>query len=616
MVKTPSFFDNVSSLPSSDRDGGTSAVAEASSGHLCRANEPMVRDLLTCARGLAFAWHAPLAAPHIPPEIGSRLAGTYDGRHPFDIWLDDDVVHTSDRPLLEGWIAKLKTHAVRCGEGCLRLRDRQDRLHWYRLAWLGRGPRTDRHFVASLTQVDAVVRAVRAQGAPFGWEAPMCCDMPHFQAEAERLLRQPGECAFVCLNVERFRRFNRQWGYAAGDRLLHTLIRETRRLLQPDDALGHVAADRFVVCLRGGRKRAEAFVAALCSTMLPVQLENAEDGPQARLVCGMRLVCPGEEGSVRQFCDQAGEALRTVKGDWLRSYAWYDVALETGIEHELLVESRMRGALAQQEFLPVFQPRVCLRDGRVVGAEVLARWQHSAAPLMPPDIFVPLFERNGFIIRLDYAIWESACRLLREWLDAGLRPPRLSLNVSRVHFQEGALVPVLRDLLAAYRLLPSQLELEITESTCAVDERTFLPAMQSLHDAGFPLALDDFGAGYSSVTNLCQLPFDVLKLDKGLLDDCLNHARRRALLHHVIPLGHAMGMEVVAEGVQNVEQARFLLDCGCDQAQSHLFCRPLSAEDFRRRCLESDAPFLPDETAGQAAATDPDEQDRGAPHAG
>lgn len=616
MSETPFNNDDALSPSFPDPDGDPSAVAESLSGLLCRVNGPEWRQLLTCARGLAFAWHAPLASPLVPPEIGRRLAGTYDGRHPFDVWLDDEVVHTSDRALLRDWIVALKKHASRCGEGCLRLRDRHDRLHWYRLAWLGRGPRRNRRFVASLTQVDAVVRAVRAQGASFGYEAPMCCDMPHFQAVAERLLRQPGECVFVSLNVERFRRFNRQWGYAMGDHLLQTLIRQMRRLLQADDALGRMAADRFVVCLRGGRRRAEAFVATLCSTMLPAQHAEAGNELQARLVCGMRLVSPGEEGSVRQFCDQAGEALRTVKGDWLRRYAWYDVALETGIEHELLVESRMHGALAQQEFLPVFQPRICLRDGSVSGAEVLARWQHSAASLMPPDNFVPLFERNGFIVRLDYAIWESACRLLREWLDAGLRPPRLSLNVSRVHFQEGALVPVLLDMLAAYRLEPSQLELEITESICTVDERTFLPAMQRLHDAGFRLALDDFGVGYSSVTNLCQLPFDVLKLDKGLLEDCLNHARRRALLHHVIPLGHEMGLEVVAEGVQNLEQVRFLLDCGCDQAQSHLFCRPLSAEDFRRRCLESDAPFLPDETAGQAAATDPDEQDRGAPHAG
>lgn len=569
------------------------------------------RDVLTCARTLAFAWNAPLESAHVPPEWSLRLAGTYDGRHPFTVWLDDDVVHASDRPLLEGWIAKLKTHAARCGEGCLRLRDRQDRFHWYRLAWLGRGPRTGRRFVASLAQVDAVVRAVRAKSAFSDRETLMLCDMPHFQAEAERLLRQPGECVFLCLDMERFRRINRQFGYEAGDQLLRGLAREALRLLQPDEALGHMTADRLVLCLRGGRERAEAVAAALCSTMHSTLHEDFGDGPQARLVCGMRLVRPGEAGSVRQFCDQASEALRTVKGDWQRCHAWYDAVLETRIEHELLVESRMRGALAQQEFLPVFQPRICLRDGRVVGAEVLARWRHSDEALMPPDNFVPLFERNGFIIRLDYAIWESACRLLREWLDAGLQPPRLSLNVSRVHFQEAGLVPVLQDLLTAYGLSPSRLELEITESACAVDETTFLPAMQRLHDAGFLLALDDFGAGYSSVTNLCQLPFDVLKLDKGLLDDCLNHARRRALLHHVIPLGQEMGMEVVAEGVQNGEQVRFLLDCGCDLAQSHLFCRPLPAEAFRRRCLESDAPFLPGETASEQ---DADGRAGSAPH--
>lgn len=571
------------------------SVAPAAAPSLPAAPAGEAQTALACARTLILAWRAPLAAPYVPSELTRRLAGNYDGRHPLVVWLEDEVVHVEDRPLLRRWIARLERDAPRGGEGCLRLRHRDNRFHWYRLAWMGQGKRRNRRFTASLSRVDAVVEALRVEeersSRDFLREA---CHMDRFCARAWPLLHRDGEHAVVSFDLGRFRYFNRQYGYDEGNALLRDMARLAHGVLRPDELLGHVAADSFVVCLLGGRERVESFMDDLRAALrhgLPTL-------PELHVSFGIRLLAPGEVGSVRLFCDQAREALKTVKGSYLREYAFYDVGLGQRLDHEQLVESNMKAALAQREFLPVFQPRVRLRDGSVAGAEVLARWQHGPALRIQPNNFVPLFERNGFIVRFDYYMWQSACRLLRQWLDAGLHPPRLSLNVSRIHFQQTPLVDVLGNLLETYALPASLLELEITESACA-DEADLLPVMRRLRDAGFLLALDDFGAGYSSVASLCRLPFDVLKLDKTLLDDCLNNSRQHVLLRHVIPLGREMGMEVVAEGVESVEQAHFLQECGCELAQSFLFSRPLSAEAFRRRCLESDAPFLPGEAAGE-----------------
>lgn len=600
MRKSP---DIAPGCPPAARDDCAVSVASSDAD----APAGAVRTALACARTLILTWRAPLASPSVPPELSHRLAGRYDGRHPLLVWLEDEVAHVEDRPLLRRWIERLKRDAPRAGEGCLRLRHRDNRFHWYRLAWMGQGARRNRRFVATLGRVDAVAEAVRGEeersSRDFLREA---CRMDRFCARAWPLLHDEGEHAFVSFDLGRFRYFNRQYGYDEGNALLRGVARLAHGVLRPGELLGHVSADRFVVCLLGGRERVESFMNDLRAALQ----HGFPSLPELHVSFGIRLLAPGEMGSVRLFCDQAREALKTVKGSYLREHAFYDAGLGRRLDHEQLVESNMKAALAQKEFLPVFQPRVRLRDGSVAGAEVLARWQHGPTLQLLPNNFVPLFERNGFIVRFDYYMWQSACRQLRQWLDAGLQPPRLSLNVSRIHFQQTPLVEVLGNLLETYALPASLLELEITESACA-DEADLLPVMRRLREAGFLLALDDFGAGYSSVASLCRLPFDVLKLDKSLLDDCLNNNRQHVLLRHVIPLGREMGMEVVAEGVESVEQANFLLDCGCELVQSFLYSRPLSAEAFRRRCLESDAPFLPGEAAGEE---EPDGQGGCVPH--
>ena len=563
--------------------------AEATLPKCCRYCEAVrFRAALASTRTLVLEWRPPLEMTYASPEIMRNFAGTYDGRHVFVVWLDDEVVHADDRHVLEDCLRRLRRGDAGGGEFRLRLRDRENHFLWYKVAWLCTGGSEARRFIATINNVDKAVRDeqnLRFRDACDGLTG--IPNMGTFCALAQVLLHEPVPHAIICFDVGRFKHFNKKYSYEEGNRLLRAIAFIASGMLQRGEVIGHVAVDIFAVCLRGGRERARHFVEGLCDTLH----HGYSSKMDVRLYFGTRVVEPGEEGQVRQFYDQAREALKTVKGSYLRHHAFYDASLEHKLDCEQLVESNMVEGIVQHQFVPFFQPRVSMCSGRIVGAEVLARWQQSPGVQISPDNFVPLFERNGFIVRFDHYMWECACRQLRAWLDQGLTPPRLSLNVSRIHFQDADMADFLLGLLESYRVPPSLLELELTESAFVDNEMHAWPTMDRLHKAGLTFSIDDFGTGFSSITTLCLLPFDVLKLDKRLLVNCLSNPRLRTLLHHLVPLGQEMGMEVVAEGVETVEQARFLMECGCDQAQGFLFSRPLGAEDFTRRCLEVDGPF-------------------------
>lgn len=563
--------------------------AEATLPKCCRYCEAVrFRTALASTRSLVLEWRAPLEPAYVSPEIVRDFAGAYDGRHVFVVWLEDEVVHADDRHILEDCLRRLRQGDAGGGEFRLRLRNRENHFLWYRIAWLSTGRAEDKRFIATINNVDKAVRD--EQNLRFRDAYDSLTGIPNmdtFCALARVLLRDPVPHAVICFDVGRFKHFNKKYSYEEGNRLLQAIAFIASGMLQRGEVIGHVTVDIFAVCLRGGRGRARHFVEGLCDTLH----HGYSSKMDVRLYFGTRVVEPGEEGQIRLFFDQAREALKTVKGSYLRHHAFYDASLGHRLDCEQLVESNMVEGIVQHQFVPFFQPRISMRSGDLVGAEVLARWQQSPDVQISPDNFVPLFERNGFIVRFDHYMWECACRQLRAWLDQDLTPPRLSLNVSRIHFQDAEIADFLLNLLENYRVPPSLLELELTESAFVGNEMHARPTMDRLREAGMTFSIDDFGTGFSSITTLCLLPFDVLKLDKGLLVNCLSNPRLRTLLHHLVPLGREMGMEVVAEGVETVEQARFLLECGCDQAQGFLFSRPLAAEDFTRRCLEVDGPF-------------------------
>ena len=280
--------------------------------------------------------------------------------------------------------------------------------------------------------------------------------------------------------------------------------------------------------------------------------------------------------------DRASLAKKTAKDTINQKYSFYDESHLKNVLQNKEIENSMLQALKDEEFKLYFQPKCSFDKNAITSAEVLVRWQNRKRGIIPPDEFIPIFEHNGFIIKLDFYVLEKALQTLRSWLDEGLKPYKLSINFSRLHLKDELSLPKIKILLDFYKIPASLIELEITESAVMNNTPEAKKFVQGLHDLGISVAMDDFGAGYSSLNVLKDLPFDTLKIDKEFLRDFGTNHRTSAVLEGIITMLKNMKTCVVAEGVETKEQADFLTTLKCDLAQGFLYYQPMQAEEFKK----------------------------------
>lgn len=243
----------------------------------------------------------------------------------------------------------------------------------------------------------------------------------------------------------------------------------------------------------------------------------------------------------------------------------------------------MQKALLNNEFMMFLQPKHSISTGKIIGAEALARWKHPTRGMVSPAEFIPVFEENGFIIKLDTFIWEEACKRIRKWIDCGISPVPVSVNISREYVHTFDVTSMLLKLVEKHDIPISLLELEITESADSIGVEEIVRKLKS---SGFKMLMDDFGSGYSSLNMLKNTPFDVLKIDKSFLDEFMDTDRGRKIIEHTISMSQDIGLDIIAEGVETNEQAQFLSQCGCDAAQGFFYSKPIPADEFDKRLLE------------------------------
>ncbi|MBO5487678.1 MAG: EAL domain-containing protein, partial [Eubacterium sp.] len=248
--------------------------------------------------------------------------------------------------------------------------------------------------------------------------------------------------------------------------------------------------------------------------------------------------------------------------------------------HEQEIENDMERALEARQFSVYIQPKYDVRDAKIVGGEALVRWIHPSKGMVPPGDFISIFEKNGFIIRLDYYVWEETCKVLSELKKKGLGGKPVSINVSRAHFYGVDLQEKLQELIAKYELSPDELELEITETICAEDPDIIYKKIRELQEAGFKVAMDDFGSGYSSLNMLKEMPLDIIKMDLKFLDGGDNEEKSRNILQTLITLAQSLKLSVVVEGVETKEQTEFLQRIGSFYAQGYYFSRPVDCKTY------------------------------------
>ena len=242
----------------------------------------------------------------------------------------------------------------------------------------------------------------------------------------------------------------------------------------------------------------------------------------------------------------------------------------------------MESALNSRQFEVFYQPKFNLRSNRICGAEALVRWNHPTLGLLPPEKFIPLFERNGFITRLDRYIWENVAVTIQDWDLRGIPLVPVSVNVSRADIYNDDLDASLVDIRKRYQIKPSLLHLEITETAYTEDHRQLCDVVTNLRNAGFTIEMDDFGSGSSSLNMLNELPIDILKLDMKFLKKGLERGKRRSILSFVVSLARWLDLQVTAEGVESAEQVEKLRNVGCNFAQGYYFSPPLPRLEFEQ----------------------------------
>ncbi len=283
---------------------------------------------------------------------------------------------------------------------------------------------------------------------------------------------------------------------------------------------------------------------------------------------------------VRLMCDYANMAKNSVKGNHINNIEFYTEGMKNRIIEELNIENDMEKALEEEQFAMYLQPKYNIGDGSVVGAEALARWIHPSKGFIKPFKFIPLFEKNGFIIHLDAYIWEQACKSIRKWIDFGMEPIPISVNVSRVNLKNPRLIDILDNLIDKYKIEKKYLELEITETVYYDDQQGLVNVLEKLKSSGYTLLMDDFGSGFSSLSMLKNTPFDVLKIDRNFLNETMITDRGKKIIQHTICLSNDIGMNIVAEGVETKEQADYLFECGCNVAQGYYYSKPVTISNF------------------------------------
>ncbi|CAN2970748.1 diguanylate cyclase [Pseudomonas sp. PM2] len=399
------------------------------------------------------------------------------------------------------------------------------------------------------------------------------------QALASAQVHKRG-CALLLMDLDHFKIINDSLGHNVGDQLLKLVAERLSGLFGPGVTLARLGGDEFAVLAESCPQVVQA--AALAQRMLNAMKDPfIFDGNQLFISASIGIsLFPSDALSAEQLLRNADSALFKAKSAGREGYALYTEELTAHAQHRVEIAGELRRALDQHELRVYYQPVHDLHDSRLVGVEALVRWQHPERGLVPPGEFIPIAERTGLIADIDAWVMDQACRQMCQWLADGAPLSFIAINVSSRLFARRELYEQVAQVLHATGLDPAFLELEVTESAVMDDPEVALEQLHRLRELGLRLAIDDFGTGYSSLLRLKRLPVQKLKIDQGFVAGLPWDEDDAAIVRVVIALAKSMGMQVHAEGIEQVEQARFLLDQECDMGQGYWFGRPMPADEI------------------------------------
>lgn len=398
------------------------------------------------------------------------------------------------------------------------------------------------------------------------------------QAMAETT-EQGGFFSLMFIDLDGFKPVNDAFGHHLGDRLLREVALRLREQLRSQDTLARIGGDEFVLLVRLSEPDDAPQVAARQVSLLSKPFRVDEHDLQISASVGIALF-PGNGLTAEELLMNADAAMYHAKGAGKNGYSFFDVSMNTNARKQLQLLQDLRQALEHKQFRLHYQPKFDASTGKPVGAEALLRWEHPQQGLLLPEFFIELAEKTGLIIPIGEWVLNEACRQMRLWFDEGYTHWRIAVNLSALQFCYAGLVDSVVWALERHQLPANSLTLEITETTAMSDADASMTVLQRLSQMGVDLSIDDFGTGYSSLMYLKRLPANELKIDRGFVRDLEHDSDDAAIVSAIVALGQALGLRIVAEGVETDMQQSFLTTLGCDALQGFLLGEPRAAEQF------------------------------------
>ncbi len=402
-----------------------------------------------------------------------------------------------------------------------------------------------------------------------------------FKVRAKKILEtnKGKSYALIYSDIDKFKFINDNLGYEEGDKIICAISNKLYNSMGENEIFARVSADNFLILVEYTNKK-ELIDRLTKFENIFRQLEKVFAKNYRLIVVSGIYIFNSNGIEVEDIINKANIARKSVKGSHTNKIAFYDKCFENKIIEELEIENKMYKALINREYKVYYQPKYDLNTEKIVGAEALVRWQDPEKGLIPPVKFIPLFEKNGFIVNLDMYVYKSVLQCLRERLDNGESVVPISLNVSRFHVNNPNIVKDINELVKSYNIDPKLVEFELTESAFMKNADRLIEKMIGLKKVGFKISVDDFGSGFSSLNLLKEFPANTLKIDKAFLDETTNSQRSKDIVKSIVDMAKNINMEVICEGVETREQADFLKEIGCEMAQGYLFAKPMPKEDF------------------------------------
>ncbi len=513
-----------------------------------------------------------------PDSIKEIFEGNFDDRPLGQILVEEGIILKEDAKELEATIDRIAQSDK--AEVCFVdyfLRNKEHMWKWYRIGFIAPVPcgyigitisdveeNAGRGRISQKEEYDELTGLYNMHGF---------CERVGCMISRDEQGVKDGKYALVCFDIVRFKAINDLFGSREGDRLLQYIGTVACKIF-PDDIVARPGYDHYLVFTRVTGQELEERVERLLANI-------GQYGLPFEITCNVGIYIANEVGmQVESMINRAVLAQDSIKGSYTTRYRYYTEELRNKMLGEQEIAGIMGTALAKKQFVVYYQPQYNHSTGMLIGAEALVRWMHPEKGIISPGVFIPIFEKNGFITKLDLYVFEQVCSFIRSCLDRGYVVVPISTNFSRHDIYQSDFVEKLEEIRSHYDVPSKYLRVEITESAVVGSSRHVNEIIKKLHQYGYVVEMDDFGSGYSSLNVLKDIELDVIKLDMLFLVDESENNRGGTIVSAVIRMAKWLDVPVIAEGVETIEQADFLRSIGCDYIQGYLYSKPLPQADY------------------------------------